>query len=63
MGQVHMHLLVMQSRGVPCICSRGIGQGHSTRPPGQVLKNELIVLQASVSIYAIIYFVVPLVEC
>jgi len=43
-GQAHMHLLVMQSRRVPCICTRGIGQGHSTRPVRASVKNELIVL-------------------
>jgi len=56
MGQAHMHLLVMQSRGVPCICTRGTRQGHLARPQGQVLKNELIAFQMNVFIYAIVSF-------
>jgi hypothetical protein len=37
MGQAHVHLLVMQSRGVPCI-RRGTGQGHSARSPSCAKK-------------------------
>jgi hypothetical protein len=32
-----MHLLVMQSKGVPCIC-KGTRQGHLTRPPSCAKK-------------------------
>ncbi len=53
MGQLHMHLLVMQTKGVPCICTRGAKQRNLMKSPNQALKNELIVLQASVSVCAI----------
>jgi len=36
-GQAHLHLLVMQSRGVSCICRR-VGQGHSARPSSGAKK-------------------------
>ncbi len=56
MGQPHMHLLVMQTKGVPCICTKGAKQRHLMRSPNQALENELIVFQASFSVYAIEYF-------
>jgi hypothetical protein len=62
MGQAHMHLLIMQSRRVPCI-HWGTGKGIS-EDPQVLLKNEMTVHQVNVSVYGKLYiFVVPLVGC
>jgi len=61
MGQDHMHLLVMQSKRVPCIY-KGIGQGHLVKPSNYAKKWADYFPSVFISMQLYL-FVVPFVGC